>query len=118
MVLTYCGYELIIIYPHKLLLIHTQFPSICEAFGNGLSAKYFKNSAVWYGFKKFWAVSELKTDFQWRGNVLKPLVKGVLIPLGLTTTTAVEARIHKKILRYLMTTLTILIEEVDSHKNS
>ena len=63
-------------------------------------------------------VSELKTGIHLRGIVLKPLVKGVLIPLGLTTTSAAEARIHKKILIYRMTTLIILIEEVDSHKNS
>ena len=39
----------------------------------------------------------LKTGFPLKGNVLKPLAKNVLIPLGLTTAaSATDAIIHKK----------------------
>ena len=40
--------------------------------------------------------SLLKSELLWIGNVLKPLAKSVLIPLGLTATSATDAAIHKK----------------------
>ena len=41
----------------------------------------------------------LKTGLPLMKNVIKPLAKGILIPLGLTAAaSAAEARIHKKIL--------------------
>ena len=47
-------------------------------------------------------------------NVIKPLAKSVLIPLGLTETAlAVDAGIHKKILSSGTTTLTISNEEME-----
>ena len=40
----------------------------------------------------------LKTGLSLIGNVIKPLVKSVLIPLGLTTAaSAIDAAIHKKL---------------------
>ena len=46
-------------------------------------------------------------------NVLKPLAKSVLIPLGLTTAAATDAAIHKKIFGSGTTTLIISNEETD-----
>ena len=40
----------------------------------------------------------LKTGLPLIGNVLKQLVKSVLIPLGLTAASATDAAIHKKML--------------------
>ena len=40
----------------------------------------------------------LKTGSSLRGNVLKALVKSVLIPLGLTGAAAADAAIQKKII--------------------
>ena len=49
-----------------------------------------------------------------KGNVLKPLAKSVLIPLGLTAAvSATDAAIHKKIIRSGTTTLTISNEEMN-----
>ena len=48
------------------------------------------------------------------GNVLKPLAKSVLIPLGLTAaTSATDATIHKKIFGSGMTTLIMSNEELN-----
>ena len=38
----------------------------------------------------------LKPELPLVGNVLKPLAKSVLIPLGLTAAAATDAAIHKK----------------------
>ena len=46
------------------------------------------------------------------GDVLKPLAKSVLIPLGLTAAAA-DAAIHKKIYGSDMTALIISIEEMN-----
>ena len=48
-------------------------------------------------------------------NVVKPLAKSALIPLGLTATaaSAADARIHKKILGSGTTTLIILNDEME-----
>ena len=47
-------------------------------------------------------------------NVIKPLAKSVLIPLGLTATaSAADAGIHKKILGSRTTTLTISNNEME-----
>ena len=47
-------------------------------------------------------------------NVIKPLAKSVLIPLGLTATaSAADAGIHKKILGSRTTTLTISNDEME-----
>ena len=48
------------------------------------------------------------------GNVLKPLGKSVLIPLGLTTAaSATDAAIHKKMFGSGFTTLIISNEEIE-----
>ena len=56
----------------------------------------------------------LKTGLPLIGNVLKPLAKSVLIPLGLTATaSAVDAAIYKKMFGSGNTTLTISNEEMN-----
>ena len=56
----------------------------------------------------------LKTGLPLIGNVLKPLAKSVLIPLGLTAAaSATDAAIHKKIFRAGFTTLIISNEEME-----
>ena len=48
------------------------------------------------------------------GNVLKPLAKSILIPLGLTTAaSATDAVIHKKLSGFGTTTLIISNEEMN-----
>ena len=46
-------------------------------------------------------------------NVLKPLVKGVLIPLGLTSATTTDPAIQKNIFGSAGTTSIILNEEIN-----
>ena len=41
----------------------------------------------------------LKTGLPLMKNVIKPLAKSALIPLGLTATSATDAKMHKKALR-------------------
>ena len=46
-------------------------------------------------------------------NILKPLAKNVIIPLGLTAAAATDAAIHKKMFGSSFTTLMISIEETN-----
>ena len=56
----------------------------------------------------------LKTDLPLIGNVLKPLVKSVLIALGLTAAaSATDAVIHKKMFGFGITTLIISNEKMN-----
>ena len=54
------------------------------------------------------------------GNVLKPLAKSILIPLGLTSAAAAatDAAIHKKVLASGTTTLIVSNEEMDDMKKN
>ena len=65
-------------------------------------------------------VDFLKTGLPLIKNVIKPLAKYVLIPLGLTAaTSATDAEIHKNILGSGTTTLTISNDEMeDINENS
>ena len=59
----------------------------------------------------------IKTGLPLIGNVLKPLAKSVLIPLGLTAAaSATAAAIHKKMLGLAIATLIILNEETSGIK--
>ena len=61
-------------FPHKLLLTNRQVSNLRKAFASHLSA-----------------------DIKLIKNVIKPLAKSVLIPLGLTAeASAADAGIHKK----------------------
>ena len=102
-------------FPQKLLLTNRQVASLCNAFANYLSAdsKFSKSqlskmiqSGVFLG-RLYGPL--LKTGLPLIKNVIKPLSKNVLILLVLTAAaSAVDAGIHKKILRSGNTTMLII----------
>ena len=76
-------------FPHKLLLTNRQVANLCKAFAKKLSTDI-----------KLSKTPLLKTGLPLMKNVIKPLAKSVLIPLGLTAAaSAANAGIHKKNLR-------------------
>ena len=92
-------------FPHKLLLTNRQVSNLRKAFANHLSAdiKLSKTQLSKMiqsgGFLGRLLGPLLKTALPLIKNVIKPLAKSVLIPLGLTAgASAVDAGIHKKIL--------------------
>ena len=91
-------------FPHKLLITNTQVSKPREAFANGSSAniKLSKNQLhkIRQSGRFFGRLLGplIKTGLPLIGNVLKPLAKSVLIPLGLTATaSATDATIHRKL---------------------
>ena len=61
----------------------------------------------------------LETGLPLIGNVLKPLAKSVLIPLGLTAlASATELSIHKKMFGSSTSTLIISNEEINNIQNN
>ena len=119
-------------FPHQLLLTNTQVSNLGKAFANNSSAniKLSKTQLSKMiqsgGFLGKLLGPLLKTGLPLISNVIKPLPKSVLIPLGLTAaTSAADAGIHKKILGSVNTTLIVsnsdmedLIEIVKSLKDS
>ena len=92
-------------FPHKLLLTTRQVSNLRKAFANHLSvdiklsktrlSKKLQSGA----FLGRLLGPLLKTGLPLIKNVIKPLAKIVLIPLGLTTaTSAADLGIHKKVL--------------------
>ena len=83
---------------HKLLLTNTQVARLCKAFANNSSAniKFPKTQRIGHSGGFLHKIGHsgrfldrplgllLKTGLPLIGNVLKPLAKSVLIPLGLT----------------------------------
>ena len=101
-------------FPYELLLTDRQISSIRKAFSNNSSAdiKYSKTQLSKMiqsgGFLGKLLGPLLKTGLPLISNVIKPLAKSVLIPLGLTAAaSASDAGIHKQILGSENTTLTI-----------
>ena len=101
------------------MLTNTQVPKLRKAFSNRSSA----NTKLWKtqlhkiresgGFIGRLLGPLLKPGLLLIGNVLKPLAKSTLIPLGLTAAaSATNAAIHKKIFGSVMTTLIISNEEM------
>ena len=93
------------IFPHKLLLTNRQVLNLRKAFANHLSAdiKLSKTQLSKMiqseGFLGRLLGPSLKTGLPLMKNVIKPLTKSVLIPLGLTgATSASDPGIHKKVL--------------------
>ena len=91
--------------PHKLLLTNRQVPNLRKAFANYLSADIklsktrISKMIQSEGFFGRLLNPLLKTGLPLMKNVIKPLAKSVLIPLGLTAAaSAADAGIHKKIL--------------------
>ena len=90
-------------FPHKLLLTNRQVTNLRKAFANHLPtdiklsktqlSKMIKSG----GFLGRLLGPLLKTGLPLIKNVIKPLAKSVLIPLGLTAAaSAADAGIHKK----------------------
>ena len=92
-------------FPHELLLTNRQVPSIRKAFANNSSVdiKFSKAQLSKMiqsgGFLGKLLGPLLKTGLPLVKNVITPLAKSVLIPLGLTAAaSAADAGIHKKML--------------------
>ena len=107
-------------FPHKLLLTNTQVSKLRKAFANGSSANIKLSKTQLQKIeqsREFLGIllePLLKTGLPLIGNVLKPLAKSVLIPLGLTAAaSATDAPIHKKMLGLGVTTLIISNEEIN-----
>ena len=90
-------------FPHELLLTDRQVSSIRKAFANNSSVdiKFSKTQLSKMiqsgGFLGKLLGSLIKTGLPLIKNVITPLAKNLLIPLGITAA-AVDAGIHKKIL--------------------
>ena len=107
-------------FPHELLLTNRQVANLRRAFSNYLSTDVKLSKAQ---LSKMILSGEflgrllgplLKTGLPLMKNVIKPWVKSVLIPLGLTAaTSAADAGIHKNILASGTTTLIISNNEMD-----
>ena len=91
------------IFPHKLLLTNRQVSNLRKAFANHLSTdiKLSKTQLSKMiqsgGFLGRLIGALLKTGLPLIKNVIRPLAKSVLIPLGLTAAaSAADVGIHKK----------------------
>ena len=110
-------------YPPELFLINRQFENVRKAFANHLSrdiklSKTQLSKTMQSGeFLGRLLDPLLKTGLPLMKSVIKPSVKSVLIPLGLTAAaSAADAGIHNKILvsgHNNNTTLIISIDEMD-----
>ena len=103
-------------FPHKLLLTDRQVANIRKAFANYLSTDiklsktHLSKIVQSGGFLGRLLGPLLKTGSQLIKDVIKPLAKSVLIPLGLTAAaSAVDPGIHKKILVSGTTATTLII---------
>ena len=92
-------------FPHQLLLTNRQVANICKAFANNssivikLSKTQLSKMIQSRGFLGRLLGLLLKTGLPLIENVIKPLARNVLIPLGLTSAaSAADAGIHKKLL--------------------
>ena len=107
-------------FPHELLLTNRQDVNLRKAFANNSStdiklsktqlSKMIQSGGLVCRFFGPW----LKAGLPLMKNVIKPLAKSVLIPLGLTgAASAADAGIHKKILGSGTTTLIIPNDEME-----
>ena len=92
-------------FPHQLLLTNRQVANIRKAFANNssivikLSKTQLSKMIQSRGFLGRLLGLLLKTGLPLIENVIKPLARNVLIPLGLTSAaSAADAGIHKKLL--------------------
>ena len=93
---------------HKLLLANTQILKLRKAFANGLSANIKSSKTQLHkigqsgGFLGRLLGPLLKTGLPLIENILKPLPKNILIPLGLTAAASVtDATVHNEMLGYM-----------------
>ena len=106
-------------FPHKLSLTNRQVANLRKAFANNsstdikLSKTQLSKMIQSEGFPRLLGPL-LKTRLPLTKNVINPLVKSVLIPLGLTAAaSAANAGIHKKILGSGTSTLIIPNDEME-----
>ena len=106
-------------FPHKLLLTNRKVANLRKDFTNNssnnikLSKTQLSKMIQSVGFLGRLLGPLLKAALPLMKNVIKPLAKSVLIPLGLTAAaSAADAGIHKKILGYGTTTLIISNDEM------
>ena len=92
-------------FPHKLLLTNRKVANLLKVFANHLSTDiklsktHLSKMVQSGGFLGRLLGPFLKTGLPLIKNVIKPLAKSALIPLGLTAAASVvDAGIHKKIL--------------------
>ena len=105
---------------HKLLLTNTQVSKLCKAFTNNSSANKKLSKARLHKIVRWGGLLGrplgllLKIGLSLIGDVLKPLPKNVLIPLGSrAAASATDAAIHEKMFGSGATTLIISIEEMN-----
>ena len=105
-------------FPHELLLTNRQIANLRKGFANNsstdikLSKTQLSKMIRSGGFLGRLLGPLLKTGLPFMKNLIKPLAKSALIPLGLTTSAA-DAGIHKKILGSVTTTLIISNNEME-----
>ena len=107
-------------FPHKLLFTNTQVSRLCKVFANNYSANKKLSTTQIHkigqseGFLGRLLGSLIKTRLPLIANILKPLAKSVLIPLGLTAAASLtDAAIHKKMFGSGFTKLIISNEEME-----
>ena len=106
-------------FPHKLLLTKTQVSRLRKAFANNSSASIKLSKTQLHKIGKSGEFSNPTFRIGLPGlplmeNVLKPLAKSVLVPLGLTASaSATDAAIHKKMFGSGVITLIISKEEIN-----
>ena len=107
-------------FQHKLLLTNTQVLKLQKAFANNYLANIKLSKIQLHkivqsgGFLGRPLGPLLKTGLLLIGNVLKPLAKSVLIPLGLTAAaSATDTAIHKRMFGSGFTTLIISNDEMN-----
>ena len=108
-------------FPHKLLLTNTQVSKPRKTFANNFSANIKLSKTQSHKIGQLGGLLGrllgplLKTGLPLLGNVLKPLAKSILTPLGLTAaTSATNAAIHKKIFGSGTTALITSNEELNN----
>ena len=107
-------------FPHKLLLTNRQVANLCKHFANNsstdikLSKIQLSEMVQSVGFLGRLLGPLLKTGLPLIKNVIKPIAKAVLIPLGLTAAASTaDAGTHKKILCSGTRTVIISIDEME-----
>ena len=107
-------------FQHKLLLTNTQVLKLHKALTNNYLANIKLSKTQLHkivqsgGFLGRPLGPLLKTGLSLTGNVLKPLAKSVLIPLGLTAAaSAIDTAIHKRMFGSGFTTLIISNDEMN-----
>ena len=111
-------------FPRKVLLTNRQVANLRKAFANNLSPDIklskteMSKMIQWEGFLGRLSLGPLlKAGLSLMKNVIKPLAKSVLIPLGLTAVAlATDARIYEKILGSGNNSNTMLIISNDEMK--